>query len=199
MPHTDNNEAMLVVVASENPVKRNATELAFTSMFPEHIFSFETMKSVSGVSDQPLSDAETLRGVRARVQYVRDRVPHAAFFVGIEGGVEDIDGELHEFAWVVIESTDGTEGKGRSAVFLAPPEIRRLVLEEKKELGEAGDIVFGEENCKQKTGVVGLLTGAVINRMELYRHPAILALIPFIQRDLYSENKGVIQAPEART
>lgn len=179
-------QEMVVVVASQNPVKKEATKQGFEAMFTSHSFTFVSQESDSGVSSQPLSDAETILGARNRVCDIRRRHPAADFYVGIEGGVEDIDGELHEFAWVVIENATRKTGKGRSAVFIAPPEIRRLILEEKKELGDAGDIVFGQENCKQKTGVVGMLTNGVVDRVELYRHPVVMALAPFVHGARYS-------------
>jgi len=182
----DRNSGLHIVVASKNPVKQAAVEQGFAAVFPELACSFEAVLSNSGVSDQPLSDEETLRGALNRVVDIRRQKPRADFYIGIEGGVEDREGELHEFAWAVVEDFSGKIGKGRSAVFIAPPEIRRLILDEGKELGDAGDIVFKQENCKQKTGVIGLLTNGAIDRVELYRHPMIIALTPFVHPELYS-------------
>jgi len=53
------------------------------------------------------------------------------------------------------------------------------------ELGTANDIVFNVDNSKQKTGAVGLLTHSRIDRVELYKHAVTLALIPFVNPDLY--------------
>jgi len=174
-----------VVVASTNPVKLEVAKRAFGACFPGEDFDFECVKAVSGVSDQPLSDEETLRGAHIRIASTKALAPDADFYIGLEGGVEDVHGELHEFAWVVVESREGTLGKGKSATFFAPPEIRRLILEEGKELGDAADIVFGDSNSKQKQGAIGHLTRGVIDRAELYRHAAVFALLPFIQEELY--------------
>lgn len=54
-----------VIVASKNPVKINATQSAFEKMFPDEEFSFEGISVPSGVSDQPMSEDETLN-VRKR-------------------------------------------------------------------------------------------------------------------------------------
>ncbi len=176
---------MRVVVASTNPVKIESAQSAFRAMFPDAPCECEGVKAVSGVSDQPLSDKETLTGALNRARHAQELLPGADFYVGIEGGVEDVDGELHTFAWIVVESKEGVRGKGRSAAFIVPPEIRRLIVEEGKELGDADDIVFGDSNSKQKNGSIGLLTRDVITRRDLYRHAAISALIPFVQRHLY--------------
>lgn len=176
---------MRVIVASTNPVKIETALRAFQAVFPNASCECEGVSAESQVSNQPLSDKETLEGAQNRVAHARSQVPDADFYVGIEGGVEDFDNELHCFAWIVIESKEGKRGKGRSAAFIVPPEIRRLIIEEGKELGDADDIVFGGTNTKQKNGSIGLLTNDVITRTELYRHAAVSALIPFIHQHLY--------------
>jgi inosine/xanthosine triphosphatase len=52
-------------------------------------------------------------------------------------------------------------------------------------LGEADDIVFGRKNSKTENGAIGLLTGNVINRAELYAHAVVLALVAFKNGELY--------------
>jgi non-canonical (house-cleaning) NTP pyrophosphatase len=47
--------------------------------------------------------------------------------------------------------------------------------------------VFNRSNSKQDVGAVGLLTNNVIERVHLYEHATILALIPFQNQALYSE------------
>ena len=175
----------IVVVASTNPVKVETVKQAFSSVFPNILFEFRGVKAASGIPDQPLSDKETLQGAINRVSDARKLLPGADFYVGLEGGVEDINNELHEFAWIVIESMNGKVGKGKTCTFLAPPIFRKLVLEDGKEVGDASDIVFGQNNSKQNMGAIGLLTNGVIDRTELYRHAVVSALIPFIQESLY--------------
>jgi non-canonical (house-cleaning) NTP pyrophosphatase len=53
------------------------------------------------------------------------------------------------------------------------------------ELGEADDLVFGRSNSKQDNGAIGLLTGDVIDRAQLYEQAVILALVPFKNPDMY--------------
>jgi len=52
-------------------------------------------------------------------------------------------------------------------------------------LGHADDMVFKRENSKQKDGTVGNLTNGIIDRAEYYKPAIILALIPFINKDLF--------------
>jgi inosine/xanthosine triphosphatase len=119
---------------------------------------------------------------RANAAYTSD--PHADFWVGMEGGIEDKGNEIEAFAWVVVRSVTQI-GKGKSGTFFLPRPVVNLI-KEGMELGEADDIVFGRTNSKQEDGAVGILTRNVINRTELYKDTIILALIPFKNRELFA-------------
>jgi inosine/xanthosine triphosphatase len=183
---TDREDTMIrIVLASDNPVKVQASLSGFRKMFPEQEFFLETVPVSSGVPDQPMSDAETLQGALERADGAAQAAPDADFWVGIEGGVEDIAGsEMTAFAWVVIKSRVMV-GKGRTGTFFLPTVVADLVRDG-KELGDADDIVFGRSNSKQEEGAIGLLTGKVIDRMGLYEHAVILALVPFRNASMYT-------------
>lgn len=182
-----------IVVASNNPVKLQAVRSAFERVFPGDDFVFQGASVPSGVSDQPMSSAETLQGALNRTNAIRVLYPQADFWVGIEGGVQPdlvgnlTRGELWAFAWVVVASQD-TCGKGCTGAFELPPPIADLVRQG-HELGAADDIVFGRSNSKQENGAVGLLTGDIIDRASYYVHALVLALIPFKNVDLYQDNQ----------
>ena len=167
-----------IIVASTNPVKIHAALEGFQRMFTAETFTAQGISVASGVSDQPMSDAETLQGAINRVTRAKHEVPDADYWIGLEGGVEDRSGELEAFAWMVIKSREGRTGKSRTATFYLPEETARLVRQG-IELGHADDQVFGRSNSKQQNGSVGLLTGDVVDRTAYYVQAVILALIPF--------------------
>lgn len=172
-----------VVIASNNPVKINTTKMGFEKMFPNETFEFEGISAPSGVSDQPMSENETLLGATNRARNV-SKMSDADYWVGIEGGLEEVDGELEAFAWMVVISRSGKIGKGRTGSFFLPNKVSDLV-KTGMPLNEADDLVFGRTNSKQTTGAVGILTGDVMNRTTYYEPAIILALIPFKNPDLY--------------
>ncbi len=172
-----------IAVASQNPAKIQATLNGFRRMFPEDTFRVESISVPSGVKFQPSSDRETLAGAETRAHNASQESPGADFWVGIEGGVEDENGELSAYAWIVILSEE-LAGKSRTGTFFLPEKVASLVRMG-KELGEADDIVFNESNSKRKNGAVGLLTDNVIDRIGLYEHAVILALIPFKNVAMY--------------
>lgn len=156
-------------------------------MFPKHMFATESLEVSSGVADQPMTDAETLTGALNRVQQAYAAQPAADFWIGIEGGVTLIENELAAFAWVVVKSKD-LLGKARSGTFFLPPAVKELI-DQGVELGTADDMVFGQVNSKQKGGAVGILTGDVMDRKELYEQAVVLALIPFKNSLLFSRQQ----------
>lgn len=172
-----------VIIASKNPVKLKAVEDAFKKVFPSDDFAFEGISVSSGISDQPLSNNETKQGAKNRVAAAKKERPDANFWVGLEGGVEEIDEGMENYGWVAIEG-EGLTGYARSASFFLPPPVVKLI-KEGKELGEADDIVFKKENSKQVMGAVGLLTDGKMLRSEEFEHSIVLALIPFMNRSLY--------------
>jgi inosine/xanthosine triphosphatase len=168
---------MKIVVASTNPVKIEAVRRGFAAMFPGETINVSGVSVPSGVSDQPMSDAETYQGAFNRARSARDRMPDADFWAGVEGGCDEQHGDLLTFAWIVVLSTDGT-GSSRTATFALPQEIAQLVRQG-VELGVADDRVFGRSNSKQANGAVGILTADAIDRTRYYEHAVILALVPF--------------------
>lgn len=175
-----------VIIASQNPVKLKAVKKAFTKMFKEETFSFEGISVPSGVHDQPMDDDKTFEGAFNRANNAMAEVQNADYWVGIEGGVERTgDSEMQAFAWIVVKSRQNI-GKGKTGTFFLPHEIISLI-HNGKELGEADDIVFGQNNSKQKKGAVGILTGNVIDRTDLYSQGIVLALIPFKHTSLYNK------------
>lgn len=176
-----------LVVASLNPVKVQCVRTGFEKMFPRTAFEIRGVDVPSGVSVQPVTDAETLLGAQNRAAAARGLTPHADYWFGVEGGIADDGRQMEAFAWVVALSGNRV-GKARTGAFYLPPEVAALVRQG-IELGEADDIVFGRSNSKQKNGAIGLLTADAIDRAGYYEHAVIMALIPFKNPSLYPAEK----------
>jgi len=174
---------MKVVVATSNPVKIRAVSQGFQRMFPGQEFQIEELLGFRGKSSQPCSDLDTLQCAIYRAERAAQLVPQSDFWVGVEGGIEEHGSQMSAFAWIVIKSKDRL-GEGRTGAFYLPQAVADLVRQG-KELGEADDIVFGRSNSKQANGAIGILTGDVIDRAQLYEQAVILALIPFKNPQLY--------------
>jgi inosine/xanthosine triphosphatase len=179
-----------IILASKNPVKIQATLNGFKQMLSDDEFEITGVSVSSDVNDQPLSDSETLQGAKKRAANAFALKPDADFWVGIEGGIENINEELSVFAWVVIMSKEKS-GKGRTAAFILPRQVADLI-HQGLELGEADDRIFHRSNSKQENGAVGILTGDVIDRCTLYEPAVILALIPFKNPAFYPSGRNQV-------
>lgn len=172
-----------IVIASNNPVKIQAVRNGFSRIFPDLNFQVDTVLVQSGVSDQPMTDAETMQGAVNRAKNARGERPDADYWVGIEGGIEPHHEEMAAFAWIVVISRT-MMGKGRTGTFYLPKSVVDLILEG-KELGEADDIVFNRVDSKRESGAIGILTGGVVDRAKLYEHGVLMALVAFKNPQLY--------------
>ncbi len=177
------SDKLLVLVGSKNPVKISCTEDAFTRAFNKS-FLVEGINASSGVSEQPKGDQETLLGAQNRAQNSRVVFPEANFWVGIEGGVDVDEYGMFAFAWIFILDKNGKTSQSKTGTFYLPKEVVNLV-NEGMELGKADDLVFDRENSKQQGGSVGILTHGIVERNEYYRQAIILALIPFLNENLF--------------
>ncbi len=172
-----------VVVASKNPVKINCSHSGFQKVFKDHRIQIESVSVPSEVADQPMDDDETLAGARNRAFNAKKEIPDADYWIGLEGGIDQNDSEMEAFAWIYIVDQN-REGKARTASFVLPNKIKELV-NKGVELGHADDMVFKRENSKHGNGAVGILTHELIDRAAYYEPAVILALIPFVNKELY--------------
>ena len=173
---TQNIKLEQIAVGSKNPVKVASALAGFQTMFPERSFAATGFAAASGVSDQPMSSEETLQGANNRANQLTSLAPECHFFVGMEGGIEIIDGRWFASAWMVVVDDQDRRSESKSALFALPPKVQQLV-ESGLELGLANDQVFAEKNSKQSGGAIGSLTGGLISRQALYEHAMIAALI----------------------
>lgn len=172
-----------VIIASHNPVKISAAEIAFSKAFPDEVFEFVGVDVDSGVPDQPVND-ETKKGAHNRIKHAQELEEDADFWVAMEGGIQEVGKDYYACAHLVIRGKQGIEGESSAALFRLPPKVSELIRDG-MELGSASDKVFNESNLKQKAGTVGILTNNIITRTDYYVHPMLMALIPFMNKEIY--------------
>ncbi len=169
---------MHVVISSLNPVKVSATEDAFKAAMPGQTWQFHACAVPSGVAEQPRSDEETWQGAKNRAQAAAQQKPDAHYWLGLEGGIDTLHGQLSTFAWIYIRRHDGQVSQSRSGSLALPRSVIRLI-DDGLELGHACDKVFNTENVKQKAGAIGLLTNNLYTRRSTYAQSVCFALAGF--------------------
>lgn len=174
---------MKIAVGSENPVKIKAARDAFKTLWPDKKWEVEGVSVPSGVSDQPMSDEESIKGAINRAKIALKKL-NADFGVGLEGGLQRIGKRWFDCGWAVVVSKKGRIGVASTVRIETPAKLMKLI-KKGKELGEANDLYFKKENSKQGQGHFGLMTNGVITRTRGYRDGLIMALTRYLHPQLW--------------
>lgn len=173
---------MRVAVGSKNKVKIEAVRLAFEALWPEKKWQVEGTDVSSGVSDQPMSDEESIQGAYNRARKALKALK-ADYGVGLEGGLQKTGGHWLDCGWIVAVDKKGNEGIGSTVKMVVPDKMMELI-HDGEELGIACDIIFDMKDVKQGVGHFGLMTKNQITRTSGYKDGVIAALSYFIHPDL---------------
>ena len=173
-----------VAVGSANPVKVAAVRAVLSRS--GSTADVESVAVASGVSDQPVGDAETIKGATQRARAALE-MSGADLGVGLEGGVVEEDGFMRTCAWASVVSRDGRVGVGGSLAMMLPADVAALVRQG-VELGHAMDRVTGEHDTKRGAGAVGILTAGLVDRQRAYEALVTYALAPFLSPAHYAES-----------
>lgn len=179
---------MIIAVGSHNPVKVAAVRSAFGAIDPLGDHTIECCDVPSGVSEQPMSHVEAIAGARNRATICRT-ARDADFGIGIESGLEQIDGTWFTNGWIAVVDRHGIEGLACAIMKPVPPPVMRLVLNQDMELGSATDRVFGTTSSKHATGLIGLLTGDALTREGTFRDAIIAAFTRFRRQELFDTDR----------
>ncbi|KRE93333.1 hypothetical protein ASG89_07495 [Paenibacillus sp. Soil766] len=135
----------------------------------------------SGVSDQPLTEDETILGAITRAKNVLIAVPDADFGLGLEGGLTY--DSIHTQQWYLFSVCAAWDGKqlyvGKGLYFPIPHEIGERLLQGGTELRHIIDELGSTVGSNHKEGAYGLFTNGRITRSDVFRDAVIAALTPF--------------------
>lgn len=174
---------MKVAIGSTNPVKISAVKKAFKKVFPNKKFIFIGVEVSSGVSHQPMSDLETVKGATNRAKRSLKKT-HADFGVGLEGGIQKIGDKWFDCGWIVVLDKSGKEGIGSSIRMHVPKKMMKHV-HKGMEIGHIDDMLFKTQNSKKGKGHFGLMTKGIITREDGYIHACVSALSRFLHKNLF--------------
>ncbi len=168
---------MVIAVGSTNPAKLRAAKLAVTKLFPKAKIVGVNVKS--GVSDQPMSDEESIKGAINRARRALSEVERAVYGIGMEGGINKIGSRWFDCGWIAVVDKSGRIGLGSSGRFEVSKKIIRNILKG-DELGPIGDDLSGIKDNKRKMGVMGIITKGHLPRATAYSHGVFFAFGPFV-------------------
>lgn len=155
---------MRIAVGSKNPAKINAVQAAFM----DGSFEIVSVDAESGVSEQPMSDEETIKGAVNRAIQAAERA-EADIGIGLEGGVQQTPYGLLLCNWGAM-AVEGREPIIAGGARIPLPEgiARQLLMG--AELGPVMDEYAKKQNVRKNEGAVGIFTNNQINRSEMFTH-----------------------------
>lgn len=177
---------MKIAVGSQNPSKLDAVKLAFEAAFPHDAWEVVGVDIPSGVSDQPMSDKESIRGAKNRARRSMKKI-NADFGVGLEGGLQKIGKFWFDSGWIVIVDKKGRTGIGSSVKMHTPDTMMKHIFQG-MELGSVDDMLFSRKNSKQAEGHFGIMTDKHLTRTQAYRDAVISALSRFMHPEVFEES-----------
>jgi len=196
---TDHNKVVKILIASGSIAKINAVKLGVKEFPTDTDIVVEPILNLdSGVSEQPMSDAETIAGARNRLIQITSQMmkeKNAEFAISIEGGLETNTHDSQQnylqcFAWVCLRHRDSEDfiSETRSGTFVLPDIVSKAIMENKEELGVAQDKYFSQFNRedigigKGEAGTIGPLTFGAVSRSQYYAPAVTFAFVPFLHQ-----------------
>jgi|SRR5690349_15902808 inosine/xanthosine triphosphatase len=191
-------KTILIAVGSKRAPKlaavREALKAVGPLLHPKSRFEVKGFEVATGVSHTPRSRAELMAGARGRCEALTRGGTEAAYFVGLEGGLDVFseNGRRLVFleSWAFVCDAAGRGYYGRSGGILLPEALAVEVLDRGRELSQAIEAYTGMRGVRDSQGAWGVLTKNLIDRQESFRIAVISAFAPFFNAQLYRGMPG---------
>ncbi|WP_088013554.1 DUF84 family protein [Gottfriedia acidiceleris] len=152
---------MKIIIGSLNPTKVGAVQKVFNQ------FKVEGLNVPSNVSNQPMTDCETMEGAINRAHNAK-REGKSDIGIGLEGGVIIEGDRLFLCNWgALVYENEVILASG--AKILLPSEFINE-LRNGTELSVLMERYTNEKDIRSKEGAVGVFTNGRITRTEIFEH-----------------------------
>ena len=170
---------MLISIGSKNPAKIAAVEAGFK----HYNCTIIPVKVDSLVSDQPMTDEETIRGAVNRAENALS-LSGADLGIGLEGGVQQTAHGLFLCNWgalVIQGSRPFIAGGARIPL----PEEVAVKVNQGMELGPVMEEWTRSPHVRKQEGAVGVFTNGRIDRKTMFTHiiELLAGQFEFAQKD----------------
>lgn len=177
---------MQIHIGTKSPVKIKA----IVDLVPNYKIldnaHFKHYEADSGVSDQPISLEETIKGAVNRAKNVSSGSDYS---FGIESGLMPIPGSKTGYMNVsVCAIFDGIEYfLGLASLFEYPKEVTSLAIETGIEISHAFRVLgfTDKEKIGYEEGGIGFMTKGRLNSVEYYKQAVMAAMIHLENKELF--------------
>ena len=157
---------MRIIVGSTNKVKVDAIKKIFLD------YEVTGKPMASHVSDQPLSDEETIKGAINRALGAKR---YGDIGIGLEGGVQQTSFGMLVISYGALVDVNHKIYIAGGMRILLPFEVWKEIYNG-RELGHIMDEYASKVGVKHDEGAVGVLTNNVVKRQEVFEHIGKLLL-----------------------
>ena len=175
---------MKILMGTKNPGKIEGAKQAFEKYF-ENV-EIEGINVESEVGSQPVNE-QIFLGAKNRVknlkQYAKENNIEADFYIASEAGITNLLGNWIDINAAVVEAKDGFQSVGTSQGFPIPEKYIPEIID--TELGKVMDKLFSGNDLGKGKGGINYLTHDVVTRIELTKNAFVMALISYINEDLW--------------
>ncbi len=174
---------MKVVVGSERISKQEGVKKALSHYFDD--FEVVGIKCDSGVSDQPMTDDETMNGA---INRAKKALQSGDLGVGIEAGIKPVKHSINGYlnvTWCAIIDKEGFLTIGSAPDFEYPKQILDAALEGIEVSASAAKLFNVDEMELKESGVIGELTKGVCPRSHYTYLAVLMAIAPRLHRELF--------------
>jgi non-canonical (house-cleaning) NTP pyrophosphatase len=139
-----------IAIGTNSAYKINAIRKALYELDFE--FTEESTDVDSGISEQPKSQGETIKGSVNRAQNALKNLPTSDIGIGVEFGYEPIDDRYHMVCWASIVTKNGKVFSEQSST-LELPKVLREALINGKDVSDTLDEVFAKLEDKERNRI----------------------------------------------
>jgi len=169
---------MKIAVATENPIKTRAVEIALSEAFDREQIAIERITLDLDVPEQPMGEAIAAGAMERAV--AAQSYANADFGIGIEAGLMQVPGTSR---WLsvqicVISDRAGKTSMGMGPGYELPPSTLEAVLAGES-LRDAFERLLHQDDPERR-GAVYYLSNGLIDRTELTVQGVRMALIPWL-------------------
>lgn len=157
---------MIVSIGTTNPAKVKAVKKAFGEI--DIIKEFREVNVPSGVSSQPFSDEETMKGAINRAEASLKQTG-ADIGIGLEGGVVETPSGFFLCNWGALADGKRSPIVAGGARIQLPLEIGAELVKG-RELSEVMDEFADRSEVGKNEGAMGIFTNGTVDRTEMFSH-----------------------------
>jgi len=166
---------MKILIGTHNRAKTKAVQTISSIYYPNASYSNREVPSL--VSEQPMTLEETRKGAINRAKHVMEDTD-ALFGIGLEGGVQEIAGQMYICNWGALVTPKGDVFTATGAGVPLPKEIADQ-LRAGAELGPVMDVYSNKKGIRHDEGAIGVFSNGLINRSAMFEHIMLLLIGQF--------------------